>query len=60
MDVPNVLYVYWMHAVTFKQKPVEETISDDDSSKKSVHEKFEPYVIERKVKLDFHTLQASQ
>jgi hypothetical protein len=32
MDVPNVLYVYWMHAVTFRKGTVVEIIPDDDSS----------------------------
>jgi hypothetical protein len=60
MDVPNVLYVYWKHAVTFRGDSGEEVLSDDASSIKSMHEKFVPYEIERRVKLDFHTLQASQ
>lgn len=51
MDVPNVLYVYWKHAVTFRDIPkVTKSITtsklsissrDDDSSdsdEKSVHE----------------------
>jgi hypothetical protein len=59
MDVPNVLYVYWKHAVTFKYSPEEKFIegdSDDESSRSSVHEKFVPYEINRKVKVDFHLL----
>lgn len=60
MDVPNVLYVYWKHAVTFRGDRVKSVQSLDDSTSIAANEKFEPYEIERKVKLDFHTLQASE
>ncbi len=59
MDVPNVLYVYWKHAVTFKVSTVQKIInddSDDESSKASPKEKFVPYEINRDVKVDFHLL----
>ena len=29
MDVPNVLYVYWKHAVTFKTSTVKKMNNDD-------------------------------
>ena len=63
MDVPNVLYVYWKHAVTFKASTVKKMNnddSDDESSKASVNEKFVPYEINRDVKVDFHLLQVSE
>lgn len=66
MDVPNILYVYWKHAYTFKDHQYVESAkiiqedSDDASSKTSVKEKFVPYEIDRQVRFDFHMLQTSE
>ena len=61
MDIPNVIYVYWKHFVTFEttSQPI---VRDDSSSLTGSpqHEKFVPYAVEYKVRMTFHELQASE
>ena len=75
MDIPNVLYVYWKHFVTFKSQEDQPAPqrqpkipklslsdagdSDSDESESYKPEKFVPYELDYNVVMDYHNLSTS-